>query len=90
MKFTTRDLFWLILIVAMGLGWSLTAITIRRIKLDRDFVFVAGHMQGQKESRMWWNSKAEAISDPAIRDLILKHVKEQPMGGGVEIPEGYY
>ncbi|WP_425615805.1 hypothetical protein NA78x_005736 [Anatilimnocola sp. NA78] len=90
MKFTLRDLFWLILIVAMGLGWSLTAITIRTIKLDRDSVFMAGHMQGQKESRRWWNSKAEVVDDPAVRESLLKYVQEQPMGGLVEIPEGYY
>lgn len=45
-KLSLRDLFWLVLVCAMGLGWGLTAFTLRSFRNSRVEIYMEGYMDG--------------------------------------------
>jgi hypothetical protein len=86
-QLSLRDLFWLVLVVGMGLGWSLTALGIRVAFSDRVGIYMDGYMDGQSRLSGWWVEKMESTTDPESRELIKQYLEEQPRGGMVDVPK---
>ena len=74
-----RDLFWLTLIVAMGVGWSLTARKIRLANEARYVAYCRGYMAGESDFYQWWRERAakEGETFPEIQKLIIEMTRDR-------------
>ena len=84
MKFTIRDLFWLVLVVALAIGWWLDHGSSTYSK-----AWIHGYSQGYGELSEWWKERPNKVSDPILRDFLERQIQSQPTLGDSMEPLGH-